>query len=80
MAAEPPEDVDWGEHCAGAGSPVPVVIRGVYDGWLFYECARCGFAFDRWSKGHYLHDKARRYIIMHNERRAVARLDSRNRP
>jgi hypothetical protein len=76
MDAERPEGVDRGEHCAGAGPPVLVVIRGVYDGGLFYECARCGFAFDRWPKGHYLNGKARRYIVMHNERRAVAQLDS----
>lgn len=44
------------------GRAIMVEIRGVYDGGLFYQCPDCGGRWHRWPEGHYLRERAERYI------------------
>lgn len=45
------------------GHIMGVVIRGVYDGVLFWSCTLCFNAWHRWPKGHHLHDVAVEYVV-----------------
>lgn len=48
--------------------PVLVEIQGVYDGALFFHCEVCKLSWHRWPEGHYLHEKAKRFIFAWNLR------------
>ena len=37
-------------------------VRGVYDGVLFWICASCNTAFQRWKEGDRLNERAQTYI------------------
>ena len=40
-------------------------IRGVYDGVLFWSCARCGEVWNRWHVDHPRWDRAEHYIAIY---------------
>lgn len=43
---------------AGGDAALGVIIRGVYDGVLFWECEACGTRWHRWPEGHWLRQRA----------------------
>lgn len=45
---------------------IGVEIMGQYDGVLYWKCPDCGWAFQRWPEGHYLHDRAEQFINQNN--------------
>jgi transposase-like protein len=61
------------ETCPQCGNDVPAKtigyeVRGVYDGVLFWICAECNTAYQRWGHQDRLHDVARPYIEEHNRK------------
>jgi hypothetical protein len=50
------------DACCEAPAVVGVEIQGVYDGVLFWRCTACGTASHRWPAGHYLRERAARFV------------------
>ena len=59
LQGEPIPDSPTGEHYK---REIGVVIRGVYDGVLFWRCPACGGAWHRFPEGHYLQERANRFM------------------
>lgn len=52
--------------CHAAEPVAGIVVRGLYDGVLFWECLEDGTRWHRWPEGHYLRERAEKAILDRN--------------
>jgi hypothetical protein len=56
--------------CGGTDTALGVIVRGTYDGVLYWECEACATRWHRWPEGHWLRAKAEPLVWAIGSRRS----------